>query len=144
MNVAMTRNATLKISLNRLVCTTCGSQYENSFSSTSITSTFVSAADLLCPLDTCRICDDPRQFVPPSGQSFTTLELLWKSEKYRNVFEKVKEDEKVIEMWTEPKVGEASISERTQPSLVIDALSPLVKKNEKQDDQPLRDATSSC
>lgn len=47
---------------------------------------------------------DPRQFIPPPGQSFTTLGKLKAEGKYRNVFEKTSEDENVIEVWTEPKV----------------------------------------
>ena len=43
-----------KISPDLPICTACGTQYSS-------------------PVTTCRICDDPRQFVPPSGQSFTTL-----------------------------------------------------------------------
>ncbi|TPX17962.1 uncharacterized protein E0L32_011963 [Thyridium curvatum] len=44
-----------------LVCVTCGTQ-------------FPTADRALVP--TCPICDDPRQFVPPAGQSFTTMRDL--------------------------------------------------------------------
>ncbi|KAK1783870.1 beta-lactamase-like protein [Copromyces sp. CBS 386.78] len=56
-----------------LICTACGTQHPH----TSRTS-----------LKTCFICDDPRQFVPPSGQSFTTLSALRSSTspKYKNEF----------------------------------------------------------
>ncbi|CAM1500446.1 Fc.00g096080.m01.CDS01 [Cosmosporella sp. VM-42] len=50
--------------LKLLICETCGTQFPAS-DRTAIT--------------TCRICDDPRQFVPPSGQSFTTLADLHKT-----------------------------------------------------------------
>ncbi|KAI9701636.1 MAG: hypothetical protein M1820_006407 [Bogoriella megaspora] len=41
-----------------LVCKTCGTQFD------------VPASQ---PLNGCRICDDPRQYVPPSGQAWTSL-----------------------------------------------------------------------
>lgn len=44
-----------------LVCVTCGTQFPT--------------ADRNA-VKTCHICDDPRQYVPPSGQSFTTLAEL--------------------------------------------------------------------
>lgn len=47
-----------------------------------------------------------------TGQTWTTLGKLrsaksadGRGKKYRNVFEKVEQDEKVYEIWTEPKVG---------------------------------------
>uniref|UniRef100_A0A0B7JP30 Metallo-beta-lactamase domain-containing protein n=2 Tax=Bionectria ochroleuca TaxID=29856 RepID=A0A0B7JP30_BIOOC len=40
-----------------IVCRTCGTQFPTSDRQV---------------VTTCHICDDPRQFVPPSGQSFTT------------------------------------------------------------------------
>ena len=74
-----------------LICTTCGTQY---------------AAPLTKPPRHCRICDDPRQFVPPTGQSFTTLQHLYTSpQQYRNVFSSVPQDSKVTEIYTEPKFG---------------------------------------
>ena len=74
-----------------LICTTCGTQY---------------AAPLTKPPRHCRICDDPRQFVPPTGQSFTTLHTLSTSpQQYRNVFSSVPQDSKVTEIYTEPKFG---------------------------------------
>ncbi|OBT93146.1 hypothetical protein VE01_09186 [Pseudogymnoascus verrucosus] len=44
-----------------LICATCGTQYGTSNAAL---------------LTSCRICDDPRQYVPPTGQSFTTLRSL--------------------------------------------------------------------
>jgi hypothetical protein len=56
---------------------------------------------------------DPRQFVPSTGQTWTTLGEMQGardkdgvSPKYRNVFEQVAEDSKVIEVYTEPKVSQ--------------------------------------
>lgn len=47
---------------------------------------------------------DPRQFIPPSGQTFTTLGRLKAEGKYENIFEPNSEDSKVIEIHTKPKV----------------------------------------
>ncbi|KFY87102.1 hypothetical protein V500_07185 [Pseudogymnoascus sp. VKM F-4518 (FW-2643)] len=44
-----------------LICATCGTQYGTSDAAL---------------LTSCRICDDPRQYVPATGQSFTTLRSL--------------------------------------------------------------------
>jgi glyoxylase-like metal-dependent hydrolase (beta-lactamase superfamily II) len=53
------------------ICTTCGTQF--------------AAADAL-PAH-CPICDDSRQYVPPSGQSWTTLEQLQRT--HRNSFRRL-------------------------------------------------------
>lgn len=53
---------------------------------------------------TCHICDDPRQFVPPSGQSFTTLAELRK-EGYRNEFTTYPKDPRLTFIETKPKLG---------------------------------------
>ena len=44
------------------ICTTCGTQYEPSDK----------------PPAACPICDDERQYVPPPGQGWTTLDTLAK------------------------------------------------------------------
>ncbi len=54
-----------------LVCNTCGTQHP----------TPDRAA-----LTTCFICDDPRQYTPPAGQSFTTLSALRSAGDRRNDF----------------------------------------------------------
>ncbi|KAL4920012.1 beta-lactamase-like protein [Aspergillus aurantiobrunneus] len=57
--------------LDLLICSTCGTQ-------------FPTASDL----SSCKICDDPRQYVPPAGQSWTTLRTLRNSTtpSYTNIF----------------------------------------------------------
>ncbi|RAL01161.1 putative metallo-beta-lactamase domain protein [Aspergillus ibericus CBS 121593] len=45
--------------LDLVICATCGTQYST-----------------LTPPPTCTICDDPRQYVPPTGQTWTTLRTL--------------------------------------------------------------------
>ena len=46
--------------MERFICVTCGTQF----------------ADSAEPPDSCPICEDPRQYVPPSGQQWTTLAEL--------------------------------------------------------------------
>ena len=53
------------------ICATCGTQF--------------AAAD--APPAQCPICDDSRQYVPPSGQSWTTLEQLQRT--HRNTFRRL-------------------------------------------------------
>ncbi|KAF2669221.1 hypothetical protein BT63DRAFT_432925 [Microthyrium microscopicum] len=43
------------------LCATCGTQFD---------------APLSSPPDSCNICDDPRQYVPPTGQAWTSLREL--------------------------------------------------------------------
>ncbi|MCJ1361162.1 hypothetical protein MMC16_000260 [Acarospora aff. strigata] len=68
-----------------LICTACGTQFSNT------------------SLKNCRICDDPRQFVPPSGQSFTTLAEM--KGKYKNKWQQDSVDKRIWSIWTEPKFG---------------------------------------
>lgn len=71
-----------------LICNTCGTQYSTS-----------SRAEL----KSCRICDDPRQYVPRTGQSFTTLKDLRSSSKYHNEFTKLVDgNERFWSVRTEP------------------------------------------
>ena len=46
--------------MERFICVTCGTQY----------------ADGDAPPESCPICTDPRQYVPPDGQRWTTLAEL--------------------------------------------------------------------
>ncbi|CAD6594018.1 MAG: hypothetical protein ASARMPRED_008372 [Alectoria sarmentosa] len=73
------------------ICTACGSQFD--------------ADDSILP-EHCQICDDPRQFVPASGQSWTTLTELKAS--HKNKWLQDSKDPHVWSIWTEPKVGLAS------------------------------------
>jgi hypothetical protein len=65
----------------RFVCATCGTQYPDS-------------AD---PPPACRICEDPRQYVPEDGQKWTTLEDL--TADHHN---KIRQDGELIGIGTEP------------------------------------------
>lgn len=90
-----------------LVCTACGTQFP----------TPDRAA-----VTTCFICDDPRQFTPPTGQCFTTLrDMLSRhggdsrsdsdsgrsssSSSYQNVFHQYEHDDRVTFIHTTPKVA---------------------------------------
>lgn len=52
------QQGSLRTSDDLLICLACGTQYDEQ------------------NLTSCRICDDPRQYIPPTGQSFTTLSKL--------------------------------------------------------------------
>lgn len=55
----------------RALCSTCGTQF----------------AESVAPPDRCPICDEVRQFVPPIGQSWTTVETLRRT--HRNCFQRL-------------------------------------------------------
>lgn len=74
--------------LDFLICSTCGVQY-----------------DVEAGLNSCKICDDPRQYVPPTGQSWTTLKSLHLSQKYHNIFTPYPENPNLITIHTAPKLG---------------------------------------
>ncbi|RYP78897.1 hypothetical protein DL771_000282 [Monosporascus sp. 5C6A] len=72
-----------------LVCTACGTQYPT--------------ADRH-EMKTCFICDDPRQFTPPTGQAFTTLDELRRS-RHKNKWVPFSCDDRFTSIVTDPKVG---------------------------------------
>ncbi|KAL2216261.1 putative metallo-beta-lactamase domain protein [Thermoascus aurantiacus ATCC 26904] len=76
--------------LDLLVCSTCGSQH---------------AVTASAGLKSCRICDDPRQYLPATGQSWTTLRALQQSKQYRNEFviDKIKDNLLLVSIYTVPK-----------------------------------------
>jgi hypothetical protein len=72
-----------------LICTACGTQYPT--------------ADRQ-QQSRCFICDDPRQFTPPSGQSFTTLGSMVSSlAGYKNVLHRYEKDDRLTFIYTTPK-----------------------------------------
>lgn len=75
-----------------LVCQACGTQFPSTDRAA---------------VKTCHICDDPRQFVPASGQSFTTVSELKASSEahYHNVFEPYPGDDRITYIRTEPSFG---------------------------------------
>ncbi|KAF3483852.1 metallo-beta-lactamase [Arthroderma uncinatum] len=69
------------------ICGTCGVQYDT----TSVKS--------------CKICDDPRQYVPTHGQRWTTLRSLLESRKYRNGFKTNEKHPGLVSIFTVPEVA---------------------------------------
>jgi hypothetical protein len=84
---------------NLLVCSACGTQFD---------------VEDRALLTRCRICDDPRQFVPPTGQAFTTLAEMKKAG-FRNKWKELDGDERFWSVWTEPKfaIGQRAILIKT-------------------------------
>ncbi|KND92538.1 Uncharacterized protein YmaE [Tolypocladium ophioglossoides CBS 100239] len=68
---------------------------------------------------TCHICDDPRQYVPPSGQEFTTLAELQKT--HRNEFTPYGPDPRLTCIATAPRfaIGERAFLIRTPKGNVL-------------------------
>ncbi|KUI62016.1 Uncharacterized protein YmaE [Cytospora mali] len=84
-----------------LICTACGTQFPT--------------ADRK-DRTTCFICDDPRQFTPPSGQSFTTLgNMLTSLAGYKNIFHRYEKDDRLTFIYTTPKfaIGQRCVLVRT-------------------------------
>lgn len=90
-----------------LVCTACGTQFPT--------------ADAKA-LTTCRICDDPRQFTPSTGQDFTTLDAL-RAAKHKNVFAPFANaaGKQFISISSEPKIaiGQRAVLIRTPRGNVL-------------------------
>lgn len=96
--------------MDLLICRTCGTQHD------------------AYALKSCKICDDPRQYVPPEGQSFTTLRELRESGTYRNVMRKDPFNSNLVSIWTEPQVaiGQRAMLVRTaQGNLLWDCITYL-------------------
>ncbi|KAF1949474.1 hypothetical protein CC80DRAFT_484433 [Byssothecium circinans] len=70
------------------VCFTCGTQFD---------------APLSSPPDSCRICDDPRQYQPPTGQAWTSLNEC--SAVQKNKFTTDDADPRIHYITTKPKVA---------------------------------------
>ncbi|EEH41698.1 metallo-beta-lactamase family protein [Paracoccidioides lutzii Pb01] len=73
--------------MDLLICSMCGSQHDTRFAKS------------------CKICDDPRQYIPQEGQSWTTLRQLQQSKKYHNEFRMDKNHSGLISILTVPQVG---------------------------------------
>lgn len=73
--------------MSNYICSTCGIQYASSEA----------------PPEACDICEEERQYVLPSGQSWVTLEEMQKSKKFVNeIFYK---EDGVYSITTKPKFG---------------------------------------
>lgn len=83
------------------ICTACGTQFP----------TGDDDDDDKQRITTCFICDDPRQFTPPSGQSFTTLRRLSSESSsptghaVTNEFRPYSQDDRITFIHTVPKVA---------------------------------------
>ncbi|KAJ5037370.1 uncharacterized protein L3040_007546 [Drepanopeziza brunnea f. sp. 'multigermtubi'] len=92
---------------NLLICTACGTQFDEESRSL---------------LARCRICDDPRQFVPPTGQAFTTMAAL-RAGPYKNRWTTFDDDpdENFWQIWTEPHlaIGQRAILVRTPQGNIL-------------------------
>jgi glyoxylase-like metal-dependent hydrolase (beta-lactamase superfamily II) len=122
----MTTSTPAVSSEDLLICTACGTQF-----------------DEINPqkLTSCRICDDrmsptplnvsllqahlsnfisARQFVPLSGQAFTTLGAM-KNSSYTNKYKDFEFDSRITSIWTEPKfaIGQRCILIRTPVGNVL-------------------------
>lgn len=73
---------------NLLICVTCGTQFDVPYEQ--------------APKG-CRICDDPRQYVPATGQAWTSLAR--EKGQHENSFEQDKFDERIWFITTNPKLG---------------------------------------
>jgi len=71
------------------MCVTCGTQFD---------------APLSNPPNGCKICDDPRQYVPPTGQAWTSLSKL-RDSGFKNVWARDEVDENILFVTSEPKIG---------------------------------------
>ncbi|KAK5070593.1 hypothetical protein LTR64_000266 [Lithohypha guttulata] len=94
----------LTISEDLLICRACGTQYAESSGLTS-----------------CGICDDPRQFVPPGGQKFTTLANL-RSEGHHLQFEQDEVDPNIISIRIQPAdigIGQRALLIRTSHGNIL-------------------------
>ncbi|KAL5121239.1 hypothetical protein ACEQ8H_000707 [Pleosporales sp. CAS-2024a] len=67
------------------ICETCGTQFD---------------VPLSCPPSACRICDDPRQYVPAHGQTWTSLNQSHPVQ--NNTFETDPNDSRIHYMTTKP------------------------------------------
>ncbi|KAG9527335.1 metallo-beta-lactamase family protein, partial [Aureobasidium melanogenum] len=72
-----------------LLCPTCGTQFDTPASDP--------------PSGYCRICDDPRQYIPASGQAWTSLKA--EAGKHQTKWKQDEQDERIWSIWAEPKLG---------------------------------------
>ncbi|CAL8576859.1 hypothetical protein XPA_002726 [Xanthoria parietina] len=81
------RDSHLEGDLHLPLCVACGSQYSDEPKEATSNS--------------CKICDDPRQFVPPGGQQWTTLASIQRT--HQNKWERDPKNPNLWSIWSEPK-----------------------------------------
>jgi len=72
-----------------LLCPTCGTQFDTPASNP--------------PTDYCRICNDPRQYIPATGQAWTSLKA--EAGKHETKWKQDEHDKRIWSIWAEPKLG---------------------------------------
>lgn len=87
--------------MNAFICVACGTQYPQS----------------AAPPVTCAICTDERQYIPTSGQAWTTLERLRHT--YSNKFRSLAEGLMTIETTPALGIGQRAILVRTSAGNVL-------------------------
>jgi len=103
--------------MNHYICNTCGVQYPNSAHAP----------------ETCMICADERQYVHHDGQSWTTLQQLVDSGKYKNTI--VQEEEGLYSLTTTPSfaIGQTAYLVRNEGfNLLWDCITYLDEKTENK------------
>ena len=83
------------------ICTTCGTQ--------------VAASD--APPPRCLVCNDPRQYVPPSGQAWTTLDALQRT--HRNSFRRLEPELMGVGTTPEFAIGQRALLIRSPGGNVL-------------------------
>ncbi|TID17031.1 hypothetical protein E6O75_ATG09797 [Venturia nashicola] len=101
------------------ICVTCGTQFD---------------VPLASPPKGCKICDDPRQYVPPTGQAWTSLSKLRESG-FKNVWKRDEVDEMIWFVTSEPKIGigQRAIFIQTDEGNVLWDCVPYIDENFVQD-----------
>ncbi|KAI4730891.1 metallo-beta-lactamase family protein [Aureobasidium sp. EXF-10728] len=105
-----------------LLCPTCGTQFDTSASNP--------------PAGYCRICDDPRQYIPASGQAWTSLKA--ETGKHETKWKQDEQDKRIWSIWAEPKLGigqRALLLQTPHGNILWDCIAYL--------DQPLIDFINS-
>ena len=105
---------TLQASVDLLLCNECGTQYPVQGQANK---------------SACKICDDPRQYVPATGQVFTTLLEL--SSHHRNIWWQDKHKPNVWSIRTEPKfaIGNRAELIQTPAGNILWDLIPFIDQN---------------
>ena len=103
----------LQADYNLPICAACGTQYPSPRDECE--STWILLETRCRGLTAGLICNDPRQFVPDAGQSWTSLAQLSGDRKNRLLVDK--EDRRVTFIQTEPGFGINQTRELTQPTL---------------------------
>ncbi|CAD0024683.1 unnamed protein product, partial [Aureobasidium pullulans] len=83
-----------------LLCPTCGTHF-----------------DILAespPSGYCRICDDPRQYIPATGQAWTSLKA--EAGKHETKWKQDEQDKRIWSIWAEPKLTRPQRIARDRPT----------------------------